>query len=90
MTLKGKKNRYNVKLLKGYGCSIRMKERRGMSQKGNYDNHLSDNAIFSAILVDIHLSALTVYFDAYRPEAALVQGYSSRVGGGIAVYMYQT
>lgn len=25
MTLKGKKNHYNVKLLRGYGCSIRMK-----------------------------------------------------------------
>jgi CRISP-associated protein Cas1 len=28
MTLKGKKNHYNVKLLKGYGCSIRMKGNR--------------------------------------------------------------
>ena len=28
MTLKGKKNHYNVKLLRGYGCSIRLKANR--------------------------------------------------------------
>jgi CRISPR-associated protein Cas1 len=28
MTLKGKKNHYNMKLLRGYGCSIRLKDNK--------------------------------------------------------------
>lgn len=34
MTLKGKKNHYNVKLLKGYGCGIRMSGNRVVLKHG--------------------------------------------------------
>jgi hypothetical protein len=34
MTLKGKKNHYNVKLLRGYGCSIRLKDNKVVLRDG--------------------------------------------------------
>ncbi|WP_264357935.1 hypothetical protein [Candidatus Nitrososphaera evergladensis] len=34
MTLLGKKNHYNVKLLKGYGCSIRLKDNKAVLGEG--------------------------------------------------------
>lgn len=34
MTLKGKKNHYNVKVLKGYGCSIRIKDNKVVLRGG--------------------------------------------------------
>lgn len=34
MTLKGKKNHYNVKMLRGYGCGIRMKGNRVVLKNG--------------------------------------------------------
>ena len=34
MTLKGKRNHYNVKLLRGYGCGIRMKGNRVVLKDG--------------------------------------------------------
>jgi CRISPR-associated protein Cas1 len=34
MTLKGKKNHYNVKLLRGYGCSIRLKDNKVVLRGG--------------------------------------------------------
>jgi CRISPR-associated protein Cas1 len=37
MTLKGKKNHYNIKLLRGYGVSIRLKDRRIILKNGQDD-----------------------------------------------------
>ena len=37
MTLKGKKNHYNVKLLRGYGVSINLKENRIILKNGQND-----------------------------------------------------
>src|SRR2546428_5628970 len=37
MTLKGKKNHYNVKLLRGYGVSIRLKDNRIILKNGQDD-----------------------------------------------------
>jgi CRISPR-associated protein Cas1 len=34
MTLKGKKNHYNVKVLRGYGCSIRLKDNKVVLRGG--------------------------------------------------------
>jgi CRISP-associated protein Cas1 len=34
MTLKGKKNHYGVKLLKGYGCSIQIKGNKVVLRRG--------------------------------------------------------
>jgi hypothetical protein len=34
MTLKGKKNHYNVKLLRGYECSIRLKDNKVVLRGG--------------------------------------------------------
>lgn len=34
MTLKGRKNHYGVKLLRGYGCSIRLKDNRVVLRGG--------------------------------------------------------
>ena len=37
MTLKGKQNHYNVKLLRGYGVSINLKDNRIILKNGQHD-----------------------------------------------------
>jgi CRISPR-associated protein Cas1 len=37
MTLKNKKNHYNVKLLRGYGVSINLKDNRIILKNGQHD-----------------------------------------------------
>jgi CRISP-associated protein Cas1 len=37
MTLKGKQNHYNVKLLRGYGVSINLKDDRIILKNGQHD-----------------------------------------------------
>jgi CRISP-associated protein Cas1 len=37
MTLKGKQNHYNVKLLRGYGVSINLKDNKIILKNGQHD-----------------------------------------------------
>ena len=39
MTLKGQRNHYNVKYLRGYGTSITLKDHRACLKNGNDNGH---------------------------------------------------
>ena len=64
MTLKGKNNHYNVKLLRGYGVSINLKDNRIILKNGQHD--ITGKSEMRVTLVIISSSEI-VNFDIVFP-----------------------
>jgi CRISPR-associated protein Cas1 len=57
MTLKGQRNHYNVKLLRGYGISINVKDNQIILKNGQNDiTGISENGLYPFVRISLLLA----------------------------------